>query len=153
MKTISPRHHLFIDNYCNPDKPETFGNAYKSYIKAGFKDCNGSRKSAVRLQSDANISQLIRDKTKEYEQNIAQKCSFDDNFIRSQWLQLLEDCKDDAGKIIDRTNANSCLRTMAQHRSMLTDNLNTTTIEQQEELTESQQAMARRIAKLSLAAG
>ena len=117
MKTISPRHHLFIDNYCNPDKQETFGNAYKSYIKAGFKDCNGSRKSAVRLQSDANISQLIREKTKDYKQNIEEKCSFDDNFIRSEWLQLLDACKANG----DRTNANSVLRTMAMSRAMLTD--------------------------------
>ena len=117
MKTISPRHHLFIDNYCNPDKQETFGNAYKSYIKAGFKDCNGSRKSAVRLQSDVTISNLIKEKTEHYQQKIESKCSFDDNFIRSKWLKLLEDCENNG----DRTNANSVLRTMAMSRAMLTD--------------------------------
>ena len=116
MKTISPRHHLFIDNYCNPNK-ETFGNAYKSYIGAGFKDTTSARKSSIILQSDPNISQLIREKTKEYSQVIEQKCNFDDNFIRSEWLQLLDQCKQNG----DRTNANSVLRTMAMSRAMLTD--------------------------------
>ena len=152
MKTITPRHHKAIDLYCNPDS-ESFGNMLRSYLGAGFKDNKGANRCACRFFADAQISTEVRSKQREYEQKIEQKCSFDDNFIRSQWLQLLDDCKDDTGKIIDRTNANSCLRTMAQHRSMLTDNLNTTTTEQQEELTESQQAMARRIAKLSLAAG
>ena len=152
MKTITPRHHKAIELYCNPDS-DSFGNMLRSYLGAGFKDNKGANHAACRLFADVQISIEVRNKQKEYKEITEQKCSFDDNFIRSQWLQLLDDCKDDTGKIIDRTNANSCLRTMAQHRSMLTDNLNTTTIEQMEELTESQKAMARRIAKLSLAAG
>ena len=89
----------------------------RSYLGAGFKDNKGANRCACRLFADAQISTEVRNKQKEYRDNIEQKCSFDDNFIRSEWLQLLDACKENG----DRTNANSVLRTMAMSRAMLTD--------------------------------
>jgi len=128
MKTLTPRHYKAIELYCNPDS-ESFGNMLRSYLGAGFKDNKGANRCACRFFADAQISTEVRSKQREYEQKIEQKCSFDDNFIRSQWLQLLEDCKEETideqglttAKYVDRTNANSVLRTMAMSRAMLTD--------------------------------
>ena len=101
MKTITPRHNKAIELYCNPDS-ESFGNMLRSYLGAGFKDNKGANRCACRLFADAQISTEVRNKQKEYREITEEKCSFDDNFIRSKWLKLLEDCEKNG----DRTNAN-----------------------------------------------
>ena len=116
MKTITPKHHKAIELYCNPES-ESFGNMLKSYLGAGYKENKGSNRAACRMFSDVQISTLVREKTREYEDIIKIKCDFDESFIRSEWIKLLDDCKANN----DRTNLNSCLRTMSQHKAMLTD--------------------------------
>jgi len=132
MKTITPRHLKAIELYTNPDYNDTFGNMTKSYLGAGYRENKGTTHAACRLFSDPQISEIVSARNKEYKDKRAEKCDFDEAFIRSQWLQLLEDCKETVDvngekvtKIVDRTNANSVLRAMAQHRAMLTDKLQT----------------------------
>lgn len=56
---LTPKQDRFIELYCNP-KSETFGNATKSYVKAGYADNKGTGRSAARLINTAQISTAIK---------------------------------------------------------------------------------------------
>ena len=125
---ITPRHLAFVEYYCNPESG-TFGNATKSYIKAGFNARKTADKCSCTLVAKTEISKLIEQKNREYKQKRDEKADFDEAFIRSQWLKLLSDCQNDDGEFIDKTNANTCLRAMAQSKAMLTDKIQSEALE------------------------
>ena len=147
MKTITPKQKAFIDNYCSKTS-ETFGNAAKSYEKAYKTDKmtpRGVAQSACNLLKNPKIIQAIDKYTAKIEQKMEIK--------REYILTGLQDQYTKADTAKDRTNALRALQLMGQSIAMFTDNLNTNITDQQQELDEQQQAMARRIAKVSLSAG
>ena len=146
MKELTPKQELFIEGYCNRQS-STFGNGVKSYIAAGYKDGVGAMQAVSRLLSTGKIKAAI-DK---YNTDTELKIEIKQDYIRQQWLKLLDDCRTD-GKYTDRTCAQSLLRTMAQSEAMLTDNIHTNT-DQQLELDDAQKQAAKRIASISLKTG
>ena len=147
MRNTTPKQKAFIDNYCSKTS-ETFGNAAKSYEKAYKTDKmtpRGIAQSACRMLTKDNIIQEID----EYTTKIEQKTEIKREYI----LTGLQDQYSKADTAKDRTNALRALQLMGQSIALFTDNLNTNITDQQQELDEQQQAMARRIAKVSLSAG
>ena len=119
MKTLTPKQIEFVRLYCND--PKYKGNATQCYIKAGYKDGTGTMQAACRLLSTVKVKQAIAQEVS----NRTAQAQVKAEYIREQWLQLLNDCKE-GDKYTDRTNANSVLRTMAQSCAMLTDNIHQT---------------------------
>jgi phage terminase small subunit len=121
---LTPKQQAFVNNYADPNS-DTRGNATRSYIKAGYKDSRASMVSACQLLSNPKIKQAIDG----YRAGIEHKSEVKAEYIREQWLALLDDCKQD-GHYIDRKNANAVLRTMAQSCGMLIEKVQTEAITQ-----------------------
>jgi len=113
---LDTRHYNFIEYYANPKLIDTVGNATKAYEKA-FNNIKTAKSCASSLMAKSDFNKLVMDKIAEYGQKEGRQQDFDENMIRAEWLELIADCKENG----DRTNLNSALRSMAQHKSMLTD--------------------------------
>ena len=123
---MTPKQTEFVRLYCTKNT-ETFGNASKSYEKAYKSDKmtpRGIRQSACLLLTKPNIKQAIT----EFRAKLEQVQEVKAEYIREQWLALLNDCKTD-GVYTDRATAQAVLRTMAQSCAMLTDKYEDSTAE------------------------
>ena len=96
-------------------------NATQAAIRAGYSPKTAAEQGC-RLLSKVHIQAQIKHLLDNKEHRAQVKAEY----IREQWLALLNDCKNEEGVYTDRTNAQSVLRTMAQSCAMLTDNLNST---------------------------
>ena len=125
---LNPKHLAFIDYYCNPSS-DTYANATKAYLKAGYQDNKGTDASACKLLAKPDIQKAIKEANDKYKAKRDEKAEFTEAFVRQQMLNILESCKDDEGKVVDRTNANAIVRTMGQHKAMLTDKIQSETVD------------------------
>jgi hypothetical protein len=113
---FTEKQRVAIENYSNPKSP-TFGNKLRSYLAAGYKNGSNAAQAACRLYN----SEKVKAEIERRRENRAKRCEITEDYVRQQWQNLLEDCKDETGKYIDRTNANTVLISMAKSLSMLTD--------------------------------
>jgi len=98
----------------------------KALLKCGYSESyiNTSRGLAI-FNNEWVKSEIDRQQAK-----IELKTDFTVEYVRKEMIALLEDCK----AAEDRTNRKGAVELMARHKSMLSDNLNTTDVSKQAEL-------------------
>ena len=152
LNCLQPQIRMFVAYYCDPHSP-TYGKPTASYIASGYKgnSYNGLRATAGKVLMRPAVKAAIA----AYASDLRRRAVADHDYIWRQWLALLEDCRDAAGRYTDRPTAAAVLRTMAQARAMLTDRVEQTG-PQSPELTDAERAELQRLARehnLRLAAG
>ena len=109
---LTPKQQRFIEYYTDKDSV-TFGNATRSYIKAGYKDGPSVMQAACRLLSNVKIKKAIE----AYRAKNGRKKEVTKEYITSK-LQSILDTAVEKG---DLTNANTTLRLLGQSIAMYTD--------------------------------
>ena len=118
MQGLTPKQAAFIEAYCN-NQSETFGNASKSYVKAGYKPSAQDRQNACRLVTKSYMKQAITDYAAKNETRQAYTADIVRQRIDETWQ--MAKAKGDIPCMIQSA------RLQAQEQAMLTDKLRTST--------------------------
>ena len=116
MKELTPKQAAFIEAYCN-NQSETFGNASKSYVKAGYKPSAQDRQNACRLVTKSYMKQAITDYAAKNETRQAYTADIVRQRIDETWQ--MAKAKGDIPCMIQSA------RLQAQEQAMLTDKVQT----------------------------
>ena len=120
MQPLTVKQQAFVDNYSDKDS-ETFGNATKSYIKAGYKNGVGVMQAACRELSKDKIKQAI----KAYRAQIEQKTEVKREYV----LQCIQDQYTKADEANDRASALRACELLGKSIAMFTDKYEDSTAE------------------------
>jgi hypothetical protein len=114
-------------------------------LSVGYKTTYANSNVGLKLFDNVRVKEAIA----RIEAANNAKTDFTVEFVRKEMMELLEDCK----KENDRTNRKGAVELMARHKSMLSDNLNTTDVIKQAELakmSEEERIELKRIASIRL---
>ena len=133
------RQQGFIDYYTNRDNLDTYGNATKSYIAAGYADNPGARVNACKLLTLPYIKSAIASKIEEKQAKGEIKQVITLDRLDSELFDLLNKCKNEN----DRTNAVATLRLIGQRVSAYTDKQQVTQIDKPDMTQHDEQELAK----------
>lgn len=140
---LTVKQQAFVDYYTDPQS-ETYGNAVRSYLKAGYRENSGVRQSACRELAKAHIKKAIEAKLAER----PVKTEVTRDYVVSKLQEQLEK----ADSAADRTNALRALQLLGQSIAMFTDKVQTETVNAPELAEDEAEAIreAAKVAKLRL---
>lgn len=141
---ITPKQTLFVEAYANPNS-ETFNNATRSYIFAGYKSGSSVMQCACRLLSSAKVKQAIE----LYQpQQLVKRVEINREYAFNKHQELYDRCFKDH----DYTNCVALLRMIWQQQGLL-DNKLVIDLKDSRQLEEGHREAARRIAAHLLSDG
>jgi len=134
---ITLKQSRFVEFYANPSS-ETFNNATKSYIAAGYKAGSSVMQCACRLLSSAKIKQAL---SLYKPQTLAKRVEINREYAFNKWQELYDRAYNDH----DNTNCVALMRMVWQQQGLL-DNKLVINLEDSRQLEEGHREAARRIA-------
>jgi phage terminase small subunit len=143
--TIKQRH--FVQNYCDKSS-ETFGNATKSYIAAGYKNTNSAAQAACHLLNNSKVSKEIVKFSPKNTEITVKKQEITKEYARNKLIETLEA----ATKAKDLPSQVACVRMLMQTTGQLSDKL-VIDVKGAIQLESHKQQEARRIASIILNQG
>ena len=111
-------HKRFVEKYANP-MSKTFGNATKSYQKAGYKVSRSNAQCASTLLNTKKIQRMLKEYEPPSGQLAIQRVDISKDYALARLQETYEDAKDNS----DRAVQLGCVRLMMQHNNMLTERL------------------------------
>ena len=123
MQPLTAKQLEFIENYANKDS-DTFGNAIRSYLKAGYKgtpESNCTRQAASRLVTNKRMNEAIT----QYRGKIGQKTEVKREYV----LQCIQDQYTKADDANDRASALRACELLGKSIAMFTDKYEDSTAE------------------------
>ncbi len=144
---LSPRQLLFIRLYASPSS-ETYGNATKSYVAAGYKDGPNKTSCVSKLLNTASISKALSSYVPEKTDYQLKKVEITKDYALSKLQETYEIAREKG----DITNQVACVRLMMQHNNLLNDRI-VVDIADSRRLDEHKHRQAKQIASIILNGG
>lgn len=139
---FSPKQIRFIELYCD-NSSETFGNAAKSYVKAGYKNSSSVRQNVCRLLANDKISKAVSEYRQKIDRISIEKVEISAEYARQALIETYEQAK----SLKDTTNQVACCRLLLQTTGQLSDKM-VIDVQGAIQLEERHQHAAKRIASI-----